>query len=88
MQLLDYIKALWQVLNRPDNDGVVVGLLIACAALLFTQVSNFFSCRSRLRDKDERIRDLVEERNKLQEVLLREKGIERKSSEGQQLKPS
>jgi hypothetical protein len=78
--IIEFLKSLWQVLNSPNNDPVVIGLLIAVAALMISNVINFMSFRARLKDKDERIKDLVEQRNKFQDLVLQSKGVTRKSS--------
>ena len=78
--MIDIFKEIWRILNQPNNDSVVISLLFAGIALVFTNISNYISFRGRLKDKDKRIEDLVEQRNKFQEFVLNSKGLERKSS--------
>lgn len=78
--LFNFGKAIWNILNSPNNDPIIVALIIAFFALLYLNINNFFSCRARIKDKDKRIEDLVEERNKFQDTVLKLKGIDRKSS--------
>jgi hypothetical protein len=78
--IIEFIKSLWQIMNSPNNDPVVVGLLIAVVALIISHVMNSMSFRARLKDKDKTIEDLVEQRNKFQDLLLQSKGLTRKSS--------
>lgn len=73
-------KALWAVLNSENNDAIVLGLLIACAAMLFCywRISRQF--RLHLDDKDRHIKDLAAERDKLQDAMLRQLGVSRRTS--------
>ena len=73
-------KAIWNILNSPNNDPIIVALIIAFFALLYANIHDFLNCRARIKDKDKRIEDLVEERNKFQDIVLKSKGIDRKSS--------
>ena len=78
--IIEFIKSLWQIMNSPNNDPVVIGLLIAVAALIISHMINSMSFRARLKDKDKMIEDLVEQRNKFQDLVLQSKGLTRKSS--------
>jgi len=78
--IIEIIKNLWRILNSPNNDPVVLGLIIAVFALLISSIRGFFNCKALLREKDKRIEDLVKERDKLQDYLLKIKGVQRKSS--------
>jgi len=78
--LFNFVKAIWNILNSPNNDPIIVALIIAFFASLFVNIRNFLNCRTRIKDKDKRIEDLVEERNKFQDIVLKSKGIDRKSS--------
>jgi hypothetical protein len=79
--ILTWIRSVWAILNGPNHDPVVIGLLFGTAALLFSHVTLFLSFRARLKDKDERIEDLVGQRNKFQDFVLKAKNIDRKSSQ-------
>ena len=78
--LINYTKILWEILNRPDNDAVIVSLSIGIILLLFSHASTILSYRGRLRDKDRHIEDLVEQRNIFQSIVLGKKGLKRKST--------
>ena len=78
--LLQWIKSCWSVLNGPGNDPIVFGLITALGGILLAHVMAFMSFRARLKDKDERIADLVEQRNKFQNLVLNGKGLSRKST--------
>lgn len=76
----DGIKAVWLTLNGPDNDEIVVALIIALGILLYNNIKSFFEYRARLRDKDKAIEDLVQQRNLFQDKVLNPTNIQRKSS--------
>lgn len=78
--MLQGFKQFWQIIMSENNDPVIVGFMVAFAALFYAQVRIFFNNRKLLKAKDERIQDLVDQRNKFQNIALREKDIERKSS--------
>jgi hypothetical protein len=78
--MLNGLKEIWQVLNGPGNDPVVVGLLVGWLALVLSNVSMFLSYKRVLTEKDRRIEDLVEQRNKFQEIVLTHKGLTRLST--------
>jgi len=79
--ILDLFTALWAIFNSPNNDTIVVSLIIASLALIFSHVSMYLSFKRVLKEKDERIKDLVSQRNSFQEIVLAAKGINRKSSQ-------
>lgn len=78
--MLEGLKAVWQVLHGPDNDPIVVGLLIGWLGLVVSHVTMFISYRRVLREKDRRIEDLVDQRNLFQDIVLKFKGLARLSS--------
>ena len=78
--IIKCIKAVWQILHSPDNDVIVVALLIAFVPLFISQVRGFLSYRKILKEKDTRIEDLVEQRNLFQDIALNKLGIKRISS--------
>lgn len=67
-------------MNSPDNDSVVVGLLLGMVALLVAHVMVRNQFKARLKDKDQTIADLTEQRNKWQGEYLKLVGQSRKSS--------
>ena len=75
-----WFKTVWSIFNSPNNDPIILGLLIALSAIIIQQISNFFSNRKLIIEKDIRIKDLITERDKLQDFLLNEQGHSRKSS--------
>lgn len=77
---LQWLKSCWSILNGPGNDPVVLGLITALTSILLAHIMAFLSFRARLKDKDLRIADLVEQRNKFQDLILSAKGITRKST--------
>ena len=79
---LEWIKAIWYIFNSPDNDPIVIGLLIAIFSLIAAYAITSRSNRRLIAEKDERIEDLTKQRNKFQNIVLQSKGIERKSSKG------
>lgn len=78
--LINGLAAFWGVLNGPDNDPIIVGLLFGWLALVVAQVSMWRSYRAVLKAKDDRIEDLVETRNTFQDLALKQHGLKRKSS--------
>ena len=78
--MFEALKSIWEILNSPDNDPIIVGFLIALVGLFVAHLRGIFNCRARLKDKEERILDLVEQRNKFQDKVLGNKGIKRRSS--------
>lgn len=76
------LGAIWATINSPDNDPIVIALIIGWAALLFANFRVFLANKARLADKDKHIEDLIKERDKYQEFVLGKKGIARKSSKG------
>lgn len=78
--LVNYVKIFWGIINRPDNDAVIVSLFIGFSLLTLSHVSSILSYRGRLRDKDKHIKDLIEQRNVFQAIVLGKKGIKRKST--------
>lgn len=76
----EFVKALWITMNSPDNDSVVVGLLLGMVALLVAHVMVRNQFKARLKDKDQTIADLTEQRNKWQGEYLKLVGQSRKSS--------
>lgn len=64
----------------PNNEPLIFGLIIALFGVLVGHCISLWQYKARLKDKDERIKDLVEQRNQFQEIVLQSKGIKRKSS--------
>jgi hypothetical protein len=77
-------KTIWQVVNGPGNDPIIISLIVGLGLSIASHLAGFLSYRARLKDKDERIADLVDQRNKFQEIVLKGQGIERKSSKERQ----
>lgn len=75
------IKGYRDIADGPGHEAVIFGLIIALLAIIVGHLMAFFQFKARLNDKDERIKDLVEERNKFQHIVLKGKGISRKSSQ-------
>ena len=80
MNFLDYFKLFLEIINRPNNDAIIVSLSTDIILLLFSHVAMFFSYRGRLKDKDKHIKDLIEQRNIFQSIALGKKGLKRKST--------
>jgi hypothetical protein len=78
--ILEWIKSVWEIFNSPKNDTIIIGLLIALAGIIVSNITMYFSFRARLKDKDKMIVDLVDQRNKLQDYILKGKNINRKTS--------
>ncbi len=75
--MIEGISAIWKILNSPDNDPVVIGLLLGWSALLVAQTIMFFSYRRLLNSKDRHLEDIIEQRNLFQEVVLKGQGLKR-----------
>jgi hypothetical protein len=71
------VVEIWNLLNGPNNQPIIVALIIGWIALLISHFKTLWSYRSRLRDKDKEIEGLVTERNKLQDFILQEIGSKR-----------
>lgn len=82
--ITNFATALWDTFNSPNNDPIVLGLLIAVGALLFSHLTGYFNYRKILGEKDARIKDLVQQRNLFQEMVLCAKDVKRKTT----IKPS
>lgn len=74
---IDYAKCIWGIFNGPNNQPIIIALILGGFALFSSHVFMFFSYRARLNDKDAEIKRLVDERNKLQDYLLKQKGTQR-----------
>ena len=75
-----WIKAIWTVANSPGNDPVIVGLVLASFAMLCGYSISFWRTSQLLKEKDKRIEDLVQERNRLHDVLLAQVGTKRQTT--------
>lgn len=75
--VLGTIKKIWDILNAPNNDPIIVSLVIGWGAFLFSFLMVWLSYRARLIDKDKEINRLVDERNKWQEFFFEERGAKR-----------
>lgn len=80
MAFLDFFKELWALLNSENNDPIIVGMIAIMIALIINSYRCYRSCKKLIEAKDDRIKDLREERNKFQEVVLNQIGGKRKSS--------
>lgn len=80
MGFFDFFTDFWKMLNSENNDPIVVGMIGVMIALILTSVRSYFNCRKLIKEKDDRIRDLREERNKFQDIVLKKLGGNRKSS--------
>lgn len=76
--MLQGFKQFWQIIMSENNNPVIVGFMVAFAALFYAQVRIFFNNSKLLKAKDERIQDLVEQRSKFQNIALREKTLKEK----------
>lgn len=72
------IKAILLALSQ--DPGVVAALLIGVVILMYSHVHIWLSNRGRLKDKDAHIKDLIQERNRLQEYVLNQQGHNRMTS--------
>ena len=77
---MDLFKLITDFLEIDGKEGIIVGLAISSVSLLIAQLSIYFKNRYVLKEKDKRIEDLVEQRNKFQDIVLNEKGLKRKST--------
>ncbi|MCH7964237.1 MAG: hypothetical protein IH852_09905 [Bacteroidetes bacterium] len=80
MAFIDFIKDLWALLNSENNDPIIVGMIAIMVALIINSLRCYRSCKRLIEVKDEWIKDLREERNKYQEIALKQVGGKRKSS--------
>lgn len=81
--MFDFFTELWKKLNSPDNDPIIIGAIAVIIALLISNVRSYFSFKKLIDDKDTRIKDLVEQRNKFQDIVLKELGSRRKTSKNE-----
>ena len=72
------LKGIWEALSH--DPGVVATLLVAVLVLLYSHVHVHMAYRGRLKDKDDHIRDLIQERNRLQQHILNQHGLSRMTS--------
>jgi hypothetical protein len=75
-----FIESIWEVINSPNNDPIIIGFIIGFSALLISSIRSHINYRKLIKEKDERIKDLINERNKLQNFLLKQKNVERRTS--------
>lgn len=75
-----FLKGIGALCQSESNEILILSLTIACFALLVGYFMHLHSMKALLNEKDKRIEDLVEERNKLQEHLFGKSGHKRKSS--------
>lgn len=80
MFIIDFFIELWKTLNSENNDPIIIGMIAVMFALLINNYNNHKNSKKLLREKDERIKELREERNKYQNIFLKQIGGERKSS--------
>jgi len=78
--IIDFFIELWKTLNSENNDPIIIGMIAVMFALLINNYNNHKNSKKLLREKDERIKELREERNKYQNIFLKQIGGERKSS--------
>jgi|GEM_PF-6910415 len=78
--MVDFFIELWKTLNSPGNDPIIIGAIAVIIALLISNIRSYFSFKKLILDKDTRIKDLVEQRNKFQDIVLKDLGSKRKSS--------
>ena len=73
------IKAVIEYVN--NEQSILIALVIGLIALLYSHFHVWFAYRGRLADKNAHIKDLIGERNKLQDFVLKQKGRKRLTSE-------
>ena len=78
------IEGFIELASGPNSGPIIFGMVIALFALLVSYIFLWLQFHARLSDKDRHIEDLVNERNKLQDYILRNKGLTRKSSNDHQ----
>jgi uncharacterized membrane protein YqjE len=71
---------LWHALSTASDSTIAV-LVLGMVALMFSHWQIRRSYKERLADKDKHIEELIVERNRLQDVLLKQVGVKRESSE-------
>ena len=69
--MIEGLKAIWDIFNGPDNDSIVVALLVGWLALIYAQVRVWWNTKRLLKEKDDRIEDLVGQRNFFQDIVLK-----------------
>lgn len=75
-----FVKSLWAVANGPNNEPVVLGLIVALFGMLVAFWKQSRATKEILEEKDRRIADLVRERNKFQEIVLELSGVKRQTT--------
>ncbi len=78
--LIKAIEGFVALATGPNNEPLIFGLVIALFGLLVGHLLVWVQFRGRLKDKDRHIADLVQQRNRFQDVALQAKGLIRKSS--------
>lgn len=73
------IKAVIEYANKEQS--ILIALAIGLIALLYSHFHVWIAYRGRLADKNVHIKDLIEERNKLQDFVLKQKGRKRLTSD-------
>jgi hypothetical protein len=84
--LIKVVEKFFELAHGPGQEPLIFGLIVALASLIISHVLALIQFRGRLRDKDRHIDDLVQQRNRFQEVALQSKGITRKSTHKEQSK--
>ena len=77
--MLDAFQALWNTYSQDKN--IVTALAISVVILMYSHVHIWLANRARLRDKDNHIEDLIQERNRLHEFLFDQQGRKRLTSQ-------
>lgn len=78
-RMLDALRTLWTTYSQ--DRGLVTPLALAVVVLMYSHVHIWLANRARLRDKDDHIKDLIQERNRLQEYLFNQQGRKRLTSQ-------
>lgn len=78
--MVSFIKELWALVNSPNNDQTIIGLFVACFAIISMHFRAHFVYKKLIKAKDEEIKRLVSEKNKLQDILLRSYNGNRQSA--------
>lgn len=76
--MLDALKTVLEL--ALEDTGILASLAIAVVVLMYSHVHIWLSCRGRLADKDKHIADLIDQRNKLQDILFSQQGRRRLTS--------
>lgn len=87
MEFINMIQEFWQLvikiqefINGESNEGIFLALIITIIALMYSYYISRRDLKDMIEEKEVRIKELVNERNKYQEIVFDFFNIERQST--------